>query len=200
MAAAAAQTIYDLGFPLGFKGSADIPGTKDGITYLNNHLLLTIKYHKDSSFDGSRIVGFEVEPSSVKHGYSGAWKGAETTLTTCGGTGGVVPLAMADGGEVVFTYDVKWESSDIEWASRWDTYLLMGDEQIHWFSIVNSLMIVLFLTGMVAMIMVSPRHSLTRPDHGNAGREVCGRECEHCGEISPSAPRVSAVTDAHAAP
>lgn len=34
-------------------------------------------------------------------------------------------------------------------AARWDTYLLMGDEQIHWFSIVNSLMIVLFLTGMV---------------------------------------------------
>ena len=35
-----------------------------------------------------------------------------------------------------------------------DTYLLMGDEQIHWFSIVNSLMIVLFLTGMVAMIVM----------------------------------------------
>ena len=33
VAAAAAQTIYDLGFPLGFKGSADIPGTKDGVTY-----------------------------------------------------------------------------------------------------------------------------------------------------------------------
>jgi hypothetical protein len=37
-------TIYDLGFPLGFKGSADIPGTKEGVPYLNNHLLLTIKY------------------------------------------------------------------------------------------------------------------------------------------------------------
>jgi transmembrane 9 superfamily member 2/4 len=30
----------------------------------------------------------------------------------------------------------------------------MHDEPIHWFSIVNSLMIVLFLTGMVAMIML----------------------------------------------
>jgi hypothetical protein len=40
------------------------------------------------------------------------------------------------------------------WASRWDTYLLMMDDQIHWFSIVNSLMIVLFLSGMVAMIML----------------------------------------------
>lgn len=30
----------------------------------------------------------------------------------------------------------------------------MTDAQIHWFSIVNSVMIVLFLSGMVAMIMM----------------------------------------------
>ncbi|KAG2398883.1 Transmembrane 9 superfamily member 9 [Vigna angularis] len=44
--------------------------------------------------------------------------------------------------------------SNLKWASRWDSYLLMADDQIHWFSIVNSLMIVLFLSGMVAMIML----------------------------------------------
>ena len=151
-------TIYDLGFPLGFRGSADIPGTKEGVSYLNNHLLLTVKYHKDDAFEGSRIVGFEVEPSSVKHAFSGTWRGAETPLTTCGGTASAVPLSMDAAGEVIFTYDVKWESSEIKWASRWDTYLLMGDEQIHWFSIINSLMIVLFLTGMVAMIMMRTLH------------------------------------------
>ncbi len=46
------------------------------------------------------------------------------------------------------------QPSDIRWASRWDTYLKMTDDQIHWFSIVNSVMIVLFLSGMVAMIMM----------------------------------------------
>lgn len=50
------------------------------------------------------------------------------------------------------------QASDIRWASRWDTYLLMMDDQIHWFSIINSLMIVLFLTGMVAMIMMRTLH------------------------------------------
>ncbi|CAA6671669.1 unnamed protein product [Spirodela intermedia] len=45
-------------------------------------------------------------------------------------------------------------TSEVKWASRWDTYLLMNDDQIHWFSIINSLMIVLFLSGMVAMIMM----------------------------------------------
>jgi transmembrane 9 superfamily member 2/4 len=50
------------------------------------------------------------------------------------------------------------QKSPIKWASRWDTYLLTHDEPIHWFSIVNSLMIVLFLTGMVAMIMLRTLH------------------------------------------
>jgi len=35
----------------------------------------------------------------------------------------------------------------------------MTDDQIHWFSIINSLMIVLFLTGMVAMIMMRTLHA-----------------------------------------
>lgn len=51
------------------------------------------------------------------------------------------------------------QPSEIRWASRWDTYLLMmDDQQIHWFSIINSLMIVLFLSGMVAMIMMRTLH------------------------------------------
>merc|ERR1719243_523745 len=114
---------------------------------------MTVKFHKDDSFEGSRIVGFEVEPSSIRHSYTGAWKGTETTLSTCGGSTST-PLAMNAPGEVIFTYDVKWEYSDIKWASRWDLYLYMGDDQIHWFSIINSLAIVLLLTGIVAMIMM----------------------------------------------
>ena len=56
--------------------------------------------------------------------------------------------------EIVFTYDCVWEHSDIAWASRWDLYLYMGDDQVHWFSILNSLVIVFLLSGIVAMIMV----------------------------------------------
>lgn len=50
---------------------------------------------------------------------------------------------------------MKWEPSTITWDSRWDVYLHGNpDDEIHYFSIVNSLMIVLFLTGVVAMIML----------------------------------------------
>ena len=56
---------------------------------------------------------------------------------------------------------------------RWDVYLYATDEQIHWFSIVNSLMIVLFLTGMLAMIMMRTLHrDLSRYNDADSKEEV----------------------------
>lgn len=55
---------------------------------------------------------------------------------------------------VQWSYSVSWEPSDIAWASRWDTYLQMDDAEIHWFSIINSLVTVLFLSGIMAFIMI----------------------------------------------
>lgn len=55
-----------------------------------------------------------------------------------------------------FVADIQ--NSEIAWTSRWDTYLMMVDGHIHWFAIVNSLMIVLFLSGMVAMILLRTLH------------------------------------------
>ncbi|CAB4045215.1 transmembrane 9 superfamily member 2-like, partial [Paramuricea clavata] len=47
----------------------------------------------------------------------------------------------------------------IKWASRWD-YILnsIPHTSIQWFSIMNSLVIVLFLSGVVAMIMLRTLH------------------------------------------
>ena len=38
-------------------------------------------------------------------------------------------------------------------ATRWDNYLHIFDPRIHWFSLVNSLVIVVFLCAMVSMII-----------------------------------------------
>jgi transmembrane 9 superfamily protein 2/4 len=68
---------------------------------------------------------------------------------------GAQPIDSAADATVVFTYDVIWEPSDVKWADRWEVFIHSGgDDDIHWFSIINSLMIVLFLTGMIAMILV----------------------------------------------
>ncbi|KAK9101766.1 hypothetical protein Sjap_019020 [Stephania japonica] len=148
--------VYQHGYPVGYK--RQIAGTKDEKYFIHNHLMFTVKYHKDAQTDAARIVGFEVKPFSVKHDYEGEWNG-KNRLTTCDPhakrlvTNSDAPQEVADK-EIIFTYDVDFQESDVKWASRWDTYLLMTDDQIHWFSIVNSLMIVLFLSGMVAMIML----------------------------------------------
>ncbi|CAL9053798.1 unnamed protein product [Musa banksii] len=145
------DTSYEQGFHVGYK-------SKDGKYYLSNHLSFKVMYHKDPESDGARIVGFEVIPSSVKH-ESGNWDDKNPKVTTCNSDTKITPGSnalqeVAADTHVVFSYDVTFQPSNIKWASRWDTYLLMNDDQIHWFSIINSLMIVLFLSGMVAMIML----------------------------------------------
>ena len=47
-----------------------------------------------------------------------------------------------------------WDQSEINWASRWDAYLKMPGGRVHWFSILNSLMVVLVMSSIVAMIMM----------------------------------------------
>lgn len=149
---------YERGYPVGFRASLE--GQTEIKFFLHNHLRYTILYHKDAETDLARIVGFEVEPFSVKHTYEGAWDKSSPVLDTCNPgrmtfvTHNLPPQPVADGAEVVFSYDVRFVASEVKWASRWDTYLLMMDDQIHWFSIINSVMIVLFLSGMVAMIML----------------------------------------------
>lgn len=63
----------------------------------------------------------------------------------------------------VIDFKKKWngeqEDPDNKWSSRWD-YLLdsMPNANIQWFSILNALVIVLFLSGMVAMILLRTLH------------------------------------------
>ena len=68
---------------------------------------------------------------------------------------GEVCLTFAHAGtSIVYTYDTFWDESSISWASRWDAYLKMPGGRVHWFSILNSLMVVLVMSSIVAMIML----------------------------------------------
>lgn len=50
-------------------------------------------------------------------------------------------------------------NNTVKWSSRWD-YILdsVPPTNIQWFSILNSLTIVIFLSGMVAMIILRTLH------------------------------------------
>jgi transmembrane 9 superfamily protein 2/4 len=154
---------YERGFPLGFTAT---PSDQKRY-YLFNHIQFIIQTHEETPAPGVgdgkpvyRVVGFEVEPWTVKHVKADDAKPWPGNMKTCTNSR---PVSRDDepqvidraGTEVVFTYDVFWQSTDVEWANRWDMYLKTGnDDDIHWFSIMNSLMIVLFMTGMIAIIMV----------------------------------------------
>ena len=136
--------------------------------YLFNHVRIIVRYsEEEEEFEGVRVVGFEVVPFSLKHAYEAgkSYEKDKTVLTTCNQFQPAqynpeLFQAVEDADEeVIYTYDIKWERSDLRWSNRWDVYLKGNpDDEIHYFSIVNSLMIVLFLTGVVAMIMLRTLH------------------------------------------
>jgi len=121
--------------------------------YIHNHLSIHLKYNKveDDETGQSlyRIVGFTVIPHSIDQSAYQIDDGS-CSITNFDKHQEITK----DTDAIVFSYSVKWEKSDIRWASRWDTYLEMGDVQIHWFSIVNSIVVVFFLAGILAMIIV----------------------------------------------
>merc|ERR1719215_2585814 len=132
------------GFPVGLERS--------GRYYVHNHVSISLKYHSNpSEYEGYRIVGFEVAPRSITQASRGNEVLCEDKVAYP-----VFDLDMHD--FIIYTYDVQWAWSDVRWASRWDNYLKMSGGQIHWFSIMNSLMIMLFLSGMVAMILLRTLH------------------------------------------
>ncbi|CAH8863857.1 unnamed protein product [Trichobilharzia szidati] len=58
--------------------------------------------------------------------------------------------------QLTFSYTVKWVPSEISFEDRFDKYLdyeFFG-HKIHWFSIFNSFMMVLFLVALVCMILM----------------------------------------------
>ncbi|XP_041364015.1 transmembrane 9 superfamily member 3-like [Gigantopelta aegis] len=67
-----------------------------------------------------------------------------------------VKVKLSAGIKIPFTYEVKWHDSKIKFADRFDKYLDPNffQHRIHWFSIFNSFMMVIFLVGLVSMILM----------------------------------------------
>lgn len=65
-------------------------------------------------------------------------------------------VKLTPGMELPFTYEVHWKPSTVPFSKRYDKYLDPGffQHRIHWFSIFNSFMMVIFLVGLVSMILM----------------------------------------------
>ncbi|XP_034245465.1 transmembrane 9 superfamily member 2 [Thrips palmi] len=176
------------GFPMGcfVKDKKGIDGvctinpsySKANTYYLFNHVDLVITYHsgKDedwgSSFksDGGRIVSVKVTPRSIRH--------SDPKNPNCRIDAAPLEIPYSDltsDLEITYSYSVRFEENNtVKWSSRWD-YILetMPHTNIQWFSILNSLVIVLFLTGMVAMILLRTLHKdIARYNQMDCGEDV----------------------------
>ncbi|XP_026466098.1 transmembrane 9 superfamily member 3-like, partial [Ctenocephalides felis] len=63
---------------------------------------------------------------------------------------------LKTGAVLTFTYEVTWKPSTVKFENRFDKYLDPNffQHRIHWFSIFNSFMMVIFLVGLVSMILM----------------------------------------------
>ena len=157
---------YAGGFPIGFLDA------NDRKPYINNHVNIHVDYHQyDPAVDTYRVVGFSVEPLSIKHQFQGGyeWNGSDKEgwtkkLETCPGDQQHTDRTMIRQSQnivpkenILFTYDVIWKESDVAWTSRWDIYLNedhLVPAKVHWYSITNSILVVLFLSLLVISMLV----------------------------------------------
>lgn len=136
---------YSQGFALGSNDDTEM--------HMNNHYDILIDYHELAGEDQFRVVGVIVQPSSRQSQSDGSGEGVNYQ-NHCGQGG--PPLTLDENGEteVTFTYSVYWMPSSTAWATRWDKYLHVFDPKIHWFSLINSAVIVVFLTITVVSILL----------------------------------------------
>ncbi|KAH7631040.1 hypothetical protein B0T09DRAFT_128713 [Sordaria sp. MPI-SDFR-AT-0083] len=123
----------------------------DDKVIFNNHYDILIEYHEVSGNpDQLRVVGVLVQPESKKYTKDIPKESTDVCLSN------FEPLQLKEDGEtkVQFTYSVYWIPSQTAWATRWDKYLHVFDPKIHWFSLINSAVIVVFLTLTVMSVLV----------------------------------------------
>ena len=107
------------------------------------------RYHTVSN-NKYRVVGVIIE--SVSKAYIG-----KQEAMACKDDG-LLNFSSFSEQEVFFTYSIKWVHSPTVWATRWDKYLHVFEPRIHWFSLINSTVIVFLLILMIITILTRTLH------------------------------------------
>ncbi|ODQ79435.1 hypothetical protein BABINDRAFT_161835 [Babjeviella inositovora NRRL Y-12698] len=145
---------YAAGFPLGF--------VENDIAYIHNHVMMVIRWH--ATRDGRKtIVGFEVYPRSVSDTQC---PGARKDFTNFR----IDPAA--ESALIPFTYSVYWrEERGVRWEDRWELYERdeTRGEHIHWLALINSSVLVFFLSTIVAVVLL---RTLNKDIKGVINRDI----------------------------
>ena len=131
---------YFNGIPLGYHS--------DGVFYIYNHYQFHILLNKIDE-DRYNVVGFNILPMSIKHNQEEAVcaKESKDILDNLGKD--PQPLVA---GNILFTYDVIFEYSDITLASRWDHYKT-ARAGIHWSGIILSEVLIVVISIIIGVVL-----------------------------------------------
>ena len=131
---------YFNGIPLGYH--------KDGVFYIYNHYQFHILLNKIED-DRFNVVGFNIMPISIKHNKEEAIcaKDPKSILQNLEQE----PQPLVEG-NILFTYDVVFEYSDITLASRWDHYKT-ARAGIHWSGIILSEVLIVVISIIIVMVL-----------------------------------------------
>jgi len=143
---------YLSGVPLGYQQHA-VDGD-DTIFY--NHLTFTILIHKESGGKDSEnlytIVGFNIQPFSI-HQNKEIGKKCSLNKENFNKNFRTEKQKLEEG-DILFTYDVIFETSNVPFSSRWDHYLHIHNDNIHWFSLINSSLVIVILSFTILHIFM----------------------------------------------
>nr|VZI17413.1 unnamed protein product [Spirometra erinaceieuropaei] len=169
--------------------------------FLLNHFDFKIRYapqapdgQADAGNTMGKIIAAEVTPRSILHNGDKLDCSSNAPL--------VLPFGLQSPLDITYSYSVTFEEvKDVSWTSRWD-YLLASSPShtnIQWLSIVNSLIVVIFLTGLVALVLVRTLYrDVSRynklDSSGNEAQEEFGWKLVH-GDVfrAPSYPMLLSV-------
>lgn len=144
------EELFTIGFPIGNYVDENSP------IVFNNHVDLKIHYSKYKnpstgvvSEDQFNIVLFEVVAKSFEY------TDDASAVKNCQSSKKVFTVNKDDKEQsIAYTYSVNWVQSKVEWKNRWQSYrAIQGSGQIHWFSIINSVLIIFVLSSLVAIIL-----------------------------------------------
>lgn len=69
-------------------------------------------------------------------------------------------VPVQEGQSVSFTFSATWHDSTVPYSQRFNKYLdtAFYEHQIHWFSVFNAVMLLVFLLGLVAIVLLRTLH------------------------------------------
>eukprot|EP01059_Diplonema_ambulator_P032425 TRINITY_DN634_c0_g2_i1.p1 TRINITY_DN634_c0_g2~~TRINITY_DN634_c0_g2_i1.p1 ORF type:complete len:641 (+),score=187.64 TRINITY_DN634_c0_g2_i1:66-1988(+) len=169
-------------------------GCSENDIYINNHLDFTIGYNTMLVKEETvyYVNSFFVAPKSIGK------RAGETEEDACTPANDshfntILPEGQKEK-KIMWTYSVTWvHKPEIEWVTRWDNYLNSSEAdsnaQSHWIRITQSILVILCLSGVVAIILMRTLHldfnRYNNPDNEEEMQEEVGWKLVHTDVFRP---------------